>query len=77
MKNRLFKVAVVLTLSANLLNQNVFAASSDIFETDKLVDLITLSSFIDYTSIRLKIMQQTKMPLRNLNLLVKNLHNQT
>lgn len=50
LKNRLFKVAVVLTLSANLLNQNVFAASSDIFETDKLVDLITLSSFIDYTS---------------------------
>ena len=50
LKNRLFKVALVLTLSANLLNQNVFAASSDIFETDKLVDLITLSSFIDYTS---------------------------
>ena len=50
LKNRLYKVALVLTLSANLLNQNVFAASSDIFETDKLVDLITLSSFIDYTS---------------------------
>ena len=50
LKIKIFKVILLMTLSINLLSSKVFAVSSsaDIFETDKFVDLITLSSFIDY-----------------------------
>ena len=49
LKNKLYKILISLTIIANLSIAKVYALSTDVFETGKLVDLITLSSFINYT----------------------------
>ncbi|OLA94824.1 MAG: hypothetical protein BHW64_02095 [Candidatus Melainabacteria bacterium LEY3_CP_29_8] len=52
LKNKIFKAALLLTFITGMFSPKVYAANfaSNVFETDKLVDLITLSSFINYNA---------------------------
>ena len=52
LKNKILKAALLLTFISGMFSPKVYAAnfSSNVFETDKLVDLITLSSFINYNA---------------------------